>query len=159
MISAPLQLSLTLFVPGIAANHVQAPMSPHQFAVFANALHAGSNLHRPLPGALGAKKSRNQDFIERQTSEQGEKSEIWLAKRGWVGLTPRKRLSWGRFQNLSFRERTSSLRRSTGGRNITGAGPAENSLCASLARLAARAVLSFSLRQVEVQCLGLDGLL
>src|SRR5205085_4521515 len=42
-------LTLTLFMAWIAADHVELPMTPHELAVFANTLHAGSYFHSPLP--------------------------------------------------------------------------------------------------------------
>jgi hypothetical protein len=39
-------LALSLLMARVAANHVQLSVPPYELAVFANALHAGSNLHR-----------------------------------------------------------------------------------------------------------------
>src|SRR5262249_136721 len=50
----PLSLALARPVARVAANDVQAAVAPHQFTVLTNALHAGSNLHRPPPAGPSA---------------------------------------------------------------------------------------------------------
>jgi hypothetical protein len=45
MVSLLLLLTLPLFVPGVAADDEYSTSTTNQFAVFANSLNAGSNLH------------------------------------------------------------------------------------------------------------------
>src|SRR5687768_10739478 len=46
-------LPLALLVPGVGANHIDAALAAHDFAVLADFLDAGSDFHR-TPGGLGS---------------------------------------------------------------------------------------------------------